>query len=273
MKKKNAFTLVELLVVIGIISLLISILLPSLAKARLAATKVACASNLRQLGQGMMMYTDAHKGTYPPIYFFNDPFNWEGAVPNPNWGGWPQGNRCVWPYLIGSYVGYDLEASPVWKPRLLKPNTAFTCPARIDSRYPMEAWQDGFDLRLSYGMNGLLPPKSVKSYLIEYNNDWGKLFAYMCTRVTKTGQIKRSSDVVLMADGSGENALLGNDGYYWNYSPTTKPLTHYAFDYVRHEGPNILYADGHVDWVSSKQAEYWYQADRRWLTPWTESGW
>src|SRR5256885_2138335 len=67
-EEKRGFTLVELLVVIGIIAVLIGILLPALNKARKAARTTTCLANIRTLTQAEMQYWNDNKGKFSPYY-------------------------------------------------------------------------------------------------------------------------------------------------------------------------------------------------------------
>lgn len=76
-RRSHGFSLIEILVVIGIIALLIGLLLPSLQNAWASARMVNCQSNLRQLGQALYLYANNNGGWLVPVE--NDPFA-EGGV-------------------------------------------------------------------------------------------------------------------------------------------------------------------------------------------------
>jgi len=93
-RRSRGFTLVELLVVIGIIALLISVLLPALNSARKQADRVKCMSAMRQIGNGFFMYSTENKGYWPVANHL-----WLDSTP-----GMPSGRDKRWHDFIGKYV-------------------------------------------------------------------------------------------------------------------------------------------------------------------------
>ncbi len=208
------FTLVELLVVIGIIALLISILLPALSKARDSAQSALCMSNLRQEGLAIGMYASDSFGFFPPYRLTTTFAN--GAYKQP----------YVFEYLPGIYLSAKAKT--------------FTCPVDnfllsdgsggVRSNYP-EYYTGTTDVSYSYAPNEDLPQSAVKLYsTVGLKDAWQYYTPYI------TSQVRNPSGCMAMCE-TAESALLGYN----------TPSYYFRYQHNRNTTMNVLYLDGHVE--------------------------
>lgn len=222
-KSRGAFTLVELLVVMGIIAVLMSLLLPAVSKANRQAKTVQCASNMRQLGMALLMYTDQNNG-----YLFPAGYGWsnsqvfltapgDGSLTNTGFGNsltWSQpANWQSYQYdttINGVFHGVwpALVFNNVWDPPIM------LCPTELTDPVP--------NANHTYILN---------SYMAYYNEKYGRPLPNHTS----------PSDAIL----AGEKVSAVGD-YYMEYGDYAAGKV----DALRHGvgiGSNYLMLDMHVE--------------------------
>ena len=222
MKRGKAFTLVELLVVVGIIALLISILLPALTKARKQANIVACSSNLRQMSLFMVQYATESKGYFPLTY-------WWGSKPTNSWINSGQFMAGAGSPPLLTPLGDALITT-----RLVKDIKPFFCPLQADPHF-LYATSDnpwplktGYITRLGYGTRPVAnsTPVGVSPY---------SGYTYGSGTMPKITQFK--SRTAVAAD------VMPSNNAYWQ---TEQAIGHVI------TGVNVAFQDASVQWVPYK---------------------
>jgi prepilin-type N-terminal cleavage/methylation domain-containing protein/prepilin-type processing-associated H-X9-DG protein len=265
----RAFTLVELLVVIGIIALLISILLPALSKAHLAAQGAACQSNMQQMGIGLRMYCEANHAWIPSSGEDGDaPSTAITLADNMGWA-----SDFLWMNAVSratfgkTYNQIQLDAAAGGPPIPIDGmHHVLVCPSAPRASGSLTASDsdvvspDGYFMMYgNVNTNGTLAVQQRKTFICYAMNY--KLFSETTSPTSTAGkitQIKDASDTCIIFEKRTSIAEVSavDDAYYASMGGGSNkilgsPIGRFRGDWRRFtsrhtKGGYILFADGHV---------------------------